>query len=182
MGGKVGREIIAGANSVIRLVEKGAAAVICICRDSNHSLTDHIVEAARLRHVPIVILPKSAQELAAILRIKRISCFAISLQHEDDFTSDKPTVSSRREQRASVRSQDKSHMKGEQEILNTNLTPLPAEDIDSADQICLDLVVETVETSKTEMEESEMAAALIRSALIDDLRDLLISVSSMKPS
>ena len=61
-----------------RLIEKNRAAVVAVCRDSNHNLTDHIIEASRLRNIPIVILPKSAVELASLLRIKRVSCFAVS--------------------------------------------------------------------------------------------------------
>ena len=180
LGAKVGREIVAGSNSVVRLIENGAAAVICICRDSNHSLTDHVVEAARLRHIPIVILPKSAQELAIVLHIKRISCFAIKMQHDGEFEADKPRVARKRKPQVSEEAQDESCLEGEQKILDT-ITSSAAE-VDSANQICLDSAVESKEAPQTEMTESEVASALIRSALIDDLRDLLISESSMKPS
>lgn len=182
LGAKVGREIVAGSNSVVRLIENGTAAVICICRDSNHSLTDHIVEAARLRHVPIVILPKSAQELASVLHIKRISCFAIKLQHDGEFEYDKPRVARKRKPRAGEEAQNKLIPEGEQKTLEACLISPTAPDTDSPDQICLDSAVETKEATEAEMTESEVASALIRSALIDDLRDLLISESSMKPS
>ena len=61
-GAKVGKEIIVGANSICRLFEIGRVAIVAVCRDSNHVLTDHVIEAARIRHVPIVILPKASAE------------------------------------------------------------------------------------------------------------------------
>ena len=48
------------------------------------------VQTCALPILPIVILPKSAQELASVLHIKRISCFAIKLQHDGEFEYDKP--------------------------------------------------------------------------------------------
>ena len=182
LGAKVGREIVAGSNSIVRLIENGTAAVICICRDSNHSLTDHIVEAARLRHVPIVILPKSAHELASVLHIKRVSCFAIKVQHDGEFEADKPTIARKRKPRAGEVAQDKSCLEGEINILDASLIIPSTAEIDGADKICLDSAIESKDAPPTEMTESEVAAVLIRSALIDDLRDLLISESSMKPS
>ena len=79
-GVKVGNQqysIIVGPNSVMKLVENNNAAVIVICRDSDAVLHNHLIEAARIRHIPVVILPSCAQQLGHMLNVKRISCFAL---------------------------------------------------------------------------------------------------------
>ena len=62
-GAKLGKDIFVGSNSVARLLERNHAAVIAVCRDSNHNLTDHIIEAAKLKSVPVLVLPKCTYEL-----------------------------------------------------------------------------------------------------------------------
>ena len=86
-GVKIGNQhqysIIVGPNSVMKLVEHNLAAVIVICRDSDASLHNHLIEAARIRHIPLVILPSCAQQLGHLLNVKRISCFALKLPMRD---------------------------------------------------------------------------------------------------
>lgn len=81
-GVKIGNQpysIIVGPNSVMKLVEQNHAAIIVICRDSDVVLHHHLIEAARIRHIPVVILPSCAQQLGQLLNVKRISCFALKL-------------------------------------------------------------------------------------------------------
>ena len=85
-GVKVGNQqysVIVGPNSVMKLIEHNHAAVIVVCRDSDPVLHNHLTEAARIRHIPVMILPSCAQQLGQLLRVKRISCFALKLPKGD---------------------------------------------------------------------------------------------------
>ena len=82
-GARIGKQIFAGSNTISKLLETSRAGVIVICRDSNHVLHDHLVDAARLKQVPIIIFPKSSEELAKMFKFKRISCFALLKENND---------------------------------------------------------------------------------------------------
>jgi ribosomal protein L7Ae-like RNA K-turn-binding protein len=151
-GAKVGRDIIVGPNSVSRLLEKNLAAVIAICRDSNHNLTDHIVEAAIIKHVPIIILPKSIEELASILKLKRISCFAVSI--EPKMTMTIPELD------------DRKIAKSFTEAINVATD----ETLDS------DNILNEDNDDEEKKIDEEIASAMVLSASMDDLRDALISL------
>ena len=89
-GVKVGNQpysIIVGPNSVMKLVEHNHAAIIVFCRDSDAVLHHHLIEAARIRHIPVIILPSCAQQLGQLLKVKRISCFALKLPSPPTTTS-----------------------------------------------------------------------------------------------
>jgi ribosomal protein L7Ae-like RNA K-turn-binding protein len=67
-----------GPNSVMKLIEKGICRSVVVCRDSPPALHDHLIEAAYLRQLPIVMVPKAVAELSAIFGVKSISCFAVA--------------------------------------------------------------------------------------------------------
>jgi ribosomal protein L7Ae-like RNA K-turn-binding protein len=146
-GAKLGRDLIVGSNSISRLIERNHAAVIAICRDSNHTVTDHIVEAARLKHVSVIILPKCVDELAFLLSLKRVNCFAISI----DLGGTRNTEINNCPVEAVMFGPDK----------------IVAED-NNAEAM--------VEDCECEKKKEEIAGAMVLSAVLDDLRDLLISL------
>jgi hypothetical protein len=68
---------IKGSNSVSRQFERKNVAVLVIFRESHNCLQSHLVEAAIIQHVPILVLPKCSDEFAQLLKFKRMSCFAV---------------------------------------------------------------------------------------------------------
>lgn len=178
-GAKVGKEIIVGANSICRLFESGKVAIVAVCRDSNHCLTDHVIEAARIRRVPIVILPKAALELALLLRLKRISCFALCSHFGEVCEAKCETVSSPIDPKLVIfknTSLTESAVGAVTESISTASAILN----NGSDSVKHDFSVEATgrENSTAEKTDDEIAAALILPAAMDDLRDLLLSVSS----
>ncbi len=69
--------LVAGANSVMRLLERDQAAVLVVCRDGVAAVTNPVVEAARVRHAAVVVLPSCSRQLAQLLGLKRASCLAL---------------------------------------------------------------------------------------------------------
>lgn len=170
VGAKVGIDFIVGANSISRFLERNFIAAIAICRDSNHILTDHIIEAARIRRVPIVILPRSVQELASLLQLKSISCLAIKKPNVESFPKKQISQVKKQSlnscQRESEYSADKKHCEtSDMRVIN---------DFDRCD----DISATAKEGSSIERSDNEIAAALILPAAMDDLRDILIGISS----
>ena len=99
--------LVAGANSVMRLLERGQAAVLVVCRDGVTTMSNPAVEAARVRHTAVVVLPSCSHQLAQTLGLKRVSCLAlrkaISSDHQKspasqgDQQSEKEELAMRRE-------------------------------------------------------------------------------------
>ena len=198
-GAILGRDIIAGANSVTRLLERDRAAVIAVCRDSSHSITDHIVEAAKLRKVPIVILPRCVQELATLLNLKRISCFAISIELDDETIS--AEIKSRKNSELGPKRKSKKRKldqcgtalnsgSGNQAPLlacNDNEISVDYAQISDVEGLSVSVRVEEKiceEGGLSEEEiavrsDSEVAAALVLPACMDDLRDAMISMTEL---
>jgi ribosomal protein L7Ae-like RNA K-turn-binding protein len=146
-GAKLGRDLIVGSNSISRLIERNHAAVIAICRDSNHTVTDHIVEAARLKHIPVIILPKCIEELALLLSLNRVNCFAISI----DLGGTRNSEITKCPVEAVMLGPDKI-------VTEDNNDEAMAED------------------SEYEKKKEEVAKAMVLSAVLDDLRDALMSL------
>lgn len=78
-GCQLGRDFVAGTNGVSKLLEMRNAAVLCVARDAPPCLHNHLVDAAHLQGVPVVVLPKLIQPLGAALGIKRAASFAVPL-------------------------------------------------------------------------------------------------------
>ena len=78
-GCQLGRDFVAGTNGVSKLLELRNAAVLCVARDAPPCLHNHLVDAAHLRGVPVVVLPKLMLPLGAALGIKRAAAFAVPL-------------------------------------------------------------------------------------------------------
>lgn len=76
-GCRLGVDFFAGTNDAAKLLEARNAAVLCVARDAPSGLHNHLVDAAHLLRVPVVVLPKLTLPLAATLGIKRASCFAV---------------------------------------------------------------------------------------------------------
>lgn len=173
VGAKVGIDFIVGGNSVSRFLERDFLAAIAVCRDSNHILTDHIIEAARIRRVPIVILPRSVQELASLLQLKSISCLAIKKQNVE--TSPKKQIPKVKRQPVNL-----SHKESEKSTESANCARANLCEIDNPEKCGVTSLI-TEEELPIESTDEEIASALILPAVMDDLRDILIGISS-KPS
>jgi hypothetical protein len=170
-GAKVGIDFIVGANSISRFLERDFIAAIAVCRDSNHILTDHIIEAARIRRVPIVILPRSVHELASLLQLKSISCLGIKKQNVE--SSPKKQISRVKKQRLNS-CHDESEKSAEMKDYEKSIM----REMNNFDK-CDDPSPITKEGSSVERTDDEIAAALILPAVMDDLRDILIGISSI---
>ena len=80
VGAKIGKHIIVGFNTVQKSLEKSAAAVVCFPRDSPNDFQEAIIESAKVRGVPIVVLPSTGSQLAKVFSLKKVSCFIIPTQ------------------------------------------------------------------------------------------------------
>jgi hypothetical protein len=169
-GAKVGIDFIVGANSISRFLERDFIAAITVCRDSNHILTDHIIEAARIRRVPIVILPRSVKELASLLQLKSISCLAIKKQNVE--SSPKKQIS-----RVKKQPLNSCYVESEKSAEIMDCEKSVMREINNFDK-CDDTSAITKVRSSIERTDDEIAAALILPAVMDDLRDILIGISS----
>jgi ribosomal protein L7Ae-like RNA K-turn-binding protein len=67
-----------GFNAVMKAVERSRATIICGFRDSPAILVNALFDSARYRGVPLVVFPKCSQEFAALLGVKKLSCFAFT--------------------------------------------------------------------------------------------------------
>ena len=72
-----GRDIYAGFNSVIKLIESGRANTIVSFRDTPASILNALKETAQSRGIPVVIFGRISSEFGQSLGLKKLSCFAI---------------------------------------------------------------------------------------------------------
>lgn len=71
------RALVAGFNGAMKLLEVDECAAIVISRECVPALYTHIAEAAALRHLPIVFIPRPAADLARELRLPKASIVAL---------------------------------------------------------------------------------------------------------
>jgi ribosomal protein L7Ae-like RNA K-turn-binding protein len=76
-GAKVGRDIVVGFNSVMRLIERDDAEVVCVAQDGHPTLLKSMVEAAKAKQIGTVTVPKLNQSVRKELSLKSASCFAL---------------------------------------------------------------------------------------------------------
>jgi ribosomal protein L7Ae-like RNA K-turn-binding protein len=79
-GCKRGKEVVVGINAVSTLLDHKNLAVLCVGRDALPCIHNHLVDAAHLQHVPVVIFPKLTEELAKAVSVPRVSCLGIPKQ------------------------------------------------------------------------------------------------------
>lgn len=78
----------AGTNCAMKALERDSCRLVVVCRDAPDVLHNHVVEAAHMRGVPVVVLPKSSLVLSKPLGVKRISCIAFLVQPAEQATAD----------------------------------------------------------------------------------------------
>lgn len=83
VGAKVGRDLIVGFNSVMKLIESGQAEIVCIALDGNALMLKHLVEAAKTKSVVTVSVPKLSQSIRSELKLKSALCFAIKRENSE---------------------------------------------------------------------------------------------------
>jgi ribosomal protein L7Ae-like RNA K-turn-binding protein len=76
-GAKLGRDIIIGFNSVMRVIEAGDAEIVCVGHDGPAAMLKCLVEAAKAKSVVTVAVPKLNHSIRNILSLKSVSCFAL---------------------------------------------------------------------------------------------------------
>ena len=191
-GAKLGKDIFVGSNSVARLLERNHAAVIAVCRDSNHNLTDHIIEAAKLKSVPVLILPKCIDELVSLLKLKSVSCFGISNGAGDDIALSAPNA-----MHLKCTLMEKRSKKRKVEVLNggehdTSIPDvstglyIPQVTVDDRNEIIKENEEETIIMKGSKEDglpggdsiETAEEDSLLLSACMDDLRDAMIFSAS----
>jgi len=79
-GCKRGKEVVVGINAVSALLDQKNLAVLCVGRDALPCIHNHLVDAAHLQHVPVVIFPKLTEDLAKAVSVPRVSCLGIPKQ------------------------------------------------------------------------------------------------------
>ena len=79
-GCRRGKEVVVGINAVSALLDQKNLAVLCVGRDALPCIHNHLVDAAHLQHVPIVIFPKLTEDLAKAVSVPRASCLGIPKQ------------------------------------------------------------------------------------------------------
>jgi ribosomal protein L7Ae-like RNA K-turn-binding protein len=85
--GAVRDHFLVGSNSVAKALETSNVSVLVVCKDSPACLTNHLVESARWRKVPIVVVHKFVMELRSCLKLKSASCFAIPIRSTTAITA-----------------------------------------------------------------------------------------------
>ena len=88
---KVGNDIVAGFNSVMRLIQSDRAAVVCVAQDGLQSMLKVLVEATQARGIPTITIPKLNQSMRSIMSLRSVSCFALKKPDNDD-EEDEPIV------------------------------------------------------------------------------------------
>lgn len=80
---KIGREIVVGFNSTMRLIESGDAAVVCVAQDGHQALLKGLIESTRSKAVHTVTIPKLNQSMKSVLKLKSVLCFALRKMRTD---------------------------------------------------------------------------------------------------
>eukprot|EP01041_Mallomonas_annulata_P005823 gene5823-11746_t len=91
-GAKIGQHLVVGNNSIQKLLERDACSLIYICRDTPPGLHNFVVEAARIRKVPLLMIPKGSALLATALGMKRASCMALPTSEELTSSDTSPSL------------------------------------------------------------------------------------------
>lgn len=74
---KIGADFVVGFNSVMRLVQTGQAAVVCVAQDGHQAMLKVLVESAQVKAVPTVTIPKLNQSMRSVFGLRSASCFAL---------------------------------------------------------------------------------------------------------
>mmetsp|Transcript_12560 Transcript_12560/g.27893 ORF Transcript_12560/g.27893 Transcript_12560/m.27893 type:complete len:212 (+) Transcript_12560:35-670(+) len=80
-GARIGSDVVVGYNGVMRLVERGQAAVVCVARDIPPALLIGLADAAAAHAVPCLSFPRLGVSLRIVLGLRSASCFALRLLH-----------------------------------------------------------------------------------------------------
>eukprot|EP01032_Pedospumella_encystans_P017483 gene17483-19920_t len=80
---KVGNDIVAGFNSVMRLIQSDRAAVVCVAQDGLQSMLKVLVEATQARGIPTITIPKLNQSMRSIMSLRSVSCFSLKKPDTD---------------------------------------------------------------------------------------------------
>ncbi|KAJ1386529.1 hypothetical protein B484DRAFT_410185 [Ochromonadaceae sp. CCMP2298] len=80
-GARIGSDVVVGYNGVMRLVERGQAAVVCVARDIPPALLIGLADAAAACAVPCLSFPRLSVSLRIVLGLRSASCFALRLLH-----------------------------------------------------------------------------------------------------
>jgi len=74
---KIGNDIVAGFNSVMRLIQSDEASVVCVAQDGLQSMLKVLVEATQARGIPTITIPKLNQSMRSIMSLRSVSCFSL---------------------------------------------------------------------------------------------------------
>lgn len=81
---KLGRDIIVGFNSTMRLIESGDAEVVCVAQDGHQALLKGLIESTHAKAVHTVTIPKLNQSMKSVLKLKSVSCFALRKMRSEE--------------------------------------------------------------------------------------------------
>ena len=106
---KLGRDIVVGFNSTMRLIESGDAAVVCVAQDGHQALLKGLIESTQAKAVHTVTIPKLNQSMKSVLKLKSVSCFSLrKMEAEDDTEVRKTTEDNNNDDDNSVHSESES--------------------------------------------------------------------------
>lgn len=77
-GAKRGEHIVVGVNSISKALERQKISVIVVCNEAPKELLNHIIDGARLYDIPLVCLVKASSILCPLLKVRSLSCFALT--------------------------------------------------------------------------------------------------------
>lgn len=84
VGGRRSRFLRLGFNGVMRALERGRCEAIVLSREAPAVLADPLREAARLRRVPLVTIPKASAELSKLLSVRSVVVVATVTQVSEE--------------------------------------------------------------------------------------------------
>jgi tRNA G18 (ribose-2'-O)-methylase SpoU len=78
-GGKIGKDILVGFNTINKVLEKtpGQICLVGIANDAHQSLVFGLLQICHSKHIPTALIPRFMNNLKSILSTKSAFCFAI---------------------------------------------------------------------------------------------------------
>lgn len=74
---QIGKDIAVGFNSVMRLIQCGEAAVVCVAQDGHQGMLKGLVESTQAKSIQVITIPKLNQSMRTIFGLRSASCFAL---------------------------------------------------------------------------------------------------------
>ena len=73
-----------GFNGVMRALERGVCEAVVVCAETPITMAEPLRQAALLRHIPVVFVPKVSEELSGLLSVRRVVALGTIRQQDPE--------------------------------------------------------------------------------------------------